>query len=278
MPEKKEYFVLSEKNEILGPFEEYELDSLNLFSDSLISIDSTENFIKLSAISSLAHIKFSEGSMVELNPDYGIYLRERQSPDKVFSKPEGTMKRIGYFFLAFVLLGITTFVVNIIYHSFREKSNESEIKNPKPETEDKHSIGIGQLPQRPLYERERDIQYVTSTEEINTDEFTKNIPRYDKNKSNGKFSINRFNELQNFGIEIDNDSKQITRKWIFVNGKPLGTKVNIIYNSFFNQATISFQDENRISRVIKIPDEAFYLKYPRYIWSFKVGRNIYDII
>ena len=67
----KSYYIIDINNRICGPFDFNELDYLNLYKDSLISIDSTDNFVELQNSTELSLIKHHQASIFSFCKDYG---------------------------------------------------------------------------------------------------------------------------------------------------------------------------------------------------------------
>lgn len=286
----KQYYFLDEQNRICGPFEFDELGYLNLYKDTLVSIDSAdkENFVPLKNLPELTTIKLCQGSVFSIYDEYGKEFIAAKLPEKTTETNSNGKKGILSFsgWLIFCLLiGISlAYFYPDPKEQFKDPSQQKAIQSDSKsdttvavETNEDNITDLNKLIES---EREPYMDLSISPMEINSEEF-RSKPEYEYNNEVKKihFLHCRSAELREYGTFAGTNKTEISRNSIYKNTLPLGAMVTIVHDSFFKKTWISYTDEDGYRQIIKISESTFSnLHFARYIWSFRIGKDIYDIL
>jgi hypothetical protein len=276
----KSYYIIDINNRICGPFDFNELDYLNLYKDSLISIDSTDNFVELQNSTELSLIKHHQASILSFCKDYGnIKVPQLNDSDSNKTIFWGKKKYLIVFIL--LIIGVSIgFIEEKLTKVNDENSSNKELNQEVDSITDNENNLISESNVINDFDVERAFTFL-SPEAINHKEFTADFDfqenQYELTKQLD-YILERGNELIAHGTRETDERTQLYRKKIYLNTKPLGVDVLILYDSFFEKAWISYTDEFGLRKQIKISIENFNLLFPRYIWSFKIKKDVYDIL
>jgi hypothetical protein len=277
----KEYYVIDTNNRICGPFDFNELDYLNLYIDSQISIDSTDNFVELQSLTELSLIKHSQSSIFSFCKDYGN-IKVPHSNDTDSKKTNWSGKKI--YLIALICLIIVVSIGFIEEKLTKVNDKNSSIKELNQEVYPNTDKEKNDLISESSVINDFDVERASTSsfpKAINDKEFTAKID-FQENKADlakqWKYINEREIELIEHGTRETAERTQLSRKKIYLNTKPLGFDVLILYDSFFDKSWISYTDEFGNRQKIKISNENFNLLFSRYVWSFKIKKDIYDIL
>jgi hypothetical protein len=190
------------------------------------------------------------------------------------SELNSNTKKFIFFFIVLILISKLIEYFNeksrIQYFQLKEAKKEKSFEKKQPTPSNLNNTISYDIDQLINTEKTRCYIFIP----IEKNEFTSELHI---NKMEGVFSYARFSEMGVWEANNEQTEFSINRKGIYKNGSPFGKFVNIYFDLFFKNYKVSFENTFGIRENIELTEKNFKLKYPRYIWSFKIENNIYDI-